>query len=266
MRYLIKRMNNAFSRGGLSYLIVKLLDQIGKPFGINFESFLFKFKHDEYFKDKDLINANIKNKFDEIYNSNYWSSEESVSGNGSELSYANNYIDNLADFLKKNEVKSIFDAPCGDFNWVQKVLEQRDIKYTGGDIVEKLIKKNQELYPNFYFCVFDITKDEFPNCDIWHCRDCLFHLSYNDIHKALNNFLSSNIELALITTHRSLALKNRDIDTGYFRYTDFEKPPFNFPKPNTYLKDFSYGRNFPRYVGCWDRSQIKTALEEWNMS
>ena len=76
--------------------------------------------------------------------------------------------------------------------------------------------------------------------------------------------MASDIQFALITTHRSQLLKNRDIRTGYFRYTDLERPPFNFPRPSVYLRDFRMGVNFPRYVALWDRGQIKQALAAWS--
>ena len=42
----------------------------------------------------------------------------------------------LNDLIKDFEIKSIFDAPCGDLNWMQEILKTIDINYHGSDIVE----------------------------------------------------------------------------------------------------------------------------------
>ena len=58
-----------------------------------------------------------------------------------------------------------------------------------------------------------------------------------------------------MTSHRSMILKNFDIKTGDFRYLDFEKKPFNFPKPKKRLKDFKFGE-FPKYVNLWEIEKL----------
>lgn len=64
-------------------------------------------------------------------------SDISVSGVGSQLDGSTKNIrENLYSFLKKHNIKSIFDAPCGDFWWMI-TIDLFDIKYIGGDIIEK---------------------------------------------------------------------------------------------------------------------------------
>jgi hypothetical protein len=71
----------------------------------------------------------------------------------------------------------------------------------------------------------------------------------------IHNLKKTKIKILLLTSHRSIFLKNYDIQTGDFRYLDMEKPPFNFPKPKERLKDFQFG-SFPRYVNVWEISKI----------
>tara|TARA_Y100000590_G_C15643582_1_gene985976 strand:- start:349 stop:627 length:279 start_codon:yes stop_codon:yes gene_type:complete len=59
-----------------------------------------------------------KDKFTLIYNSKYWSdplSDRSVSGYGSDSEATKNIIPALDLFIKKYNIKSILDIPCGDF-------------------------------------------------------------------------------------------------------------------------------------------------------
>jgi hypothetical protein len=60
-------------------------------------------------------------------------------------------------------IKSILDAPCGDFSWMSKV-NLRGINYVGVDIVKPLIVDLQKKYTcvDISFACLDITKDPLP--------------------------------------------------------------------------------------------------------
>ena len=53
----------------------------------------------------------------------------------------------------------MFDAPCGDFHWMRYVLDESDLDYIGGDIVEKIIENNKAYYEKNHvkFVKFDIS-------------------------------------------------------------------------------------------------------------
>ncbi|RST85175.1 class I SAM-dependent methyltransferase [Aquibium carbonis] len=201
------------------------------------------------------------NVFERIYEENLWNSNESTSGPGSELFYTAGYRQELISFLREEKVTSFFDAPCGDLNWVGEVIDSTGIEYIGGDISPTAVEQAKRRRPELDVRVFDICADQFPKADIWHCRDCLFHLSFADIRRALEHFVESDIEYALITTNKALYLRNLDIETGGCRYLDLERSPVKLPSPVRYLKDFTKGTHFPRYVGVWNRSQIATTLQ-----
>lgn len=59
---------------------------------------------------------NLKGVFSEIFKTNKWRSTESVSGAGSELKYTANLRKHLPALFEELGVKSVLDAPCGDFN------------------------------------------------------------------------------------------------------------------------------------------------------
>ncbi len=162
--------------------------------------------------------------FSEIYKiRGYWGSTDSASGPGSTLAYTANLRRHLPQLFKDFNITSVYDAPCGDFNWMRHVIEKTSITYHGADIVPAIVDKLQRRYATsrVSFRCADITLNKFPKVDLWFCRDCLFHLSNRDIILALQNFLASGTPLILTTTHLSAAVsENADIRTGGFRLID----------------------------------------------
>ncbi|MCZ6717316.1 MAG: class I SAM-dependent methyltransferase, partial [Gammaproteobacteria bacterium] len=108
----------------------------------------------------------------------------------------------------------------------------RDTQYIGVDIVAPLIAASQEKFgnENTRFVHLDIISQKLPDADLWLCRDCLFHLSYDDIFSVIGNFLNSDIRYLLTSTHPECD-RNIDIPTGHFRLLNMELPPFSFCRP-----------------------------------
>lgn len=244
---LIKKIYNK----GIFNSFLLIFEIISRKFGISLYSYI---KIEEF--DKNVITNDSNKQFSYIFSSNSWGSNESYSGKGSEYKYTLKYQSNLIDFLNVYKITSIFDAPCGDFNWMKNVVKHSGIKYQGGDIVKEIVELNNKNYKNFNFIKFDILTNSFPNSDLWHCRDCLFHFSYEDIYKTFKNFCNSKIKYALITNHNGLIFKNINIKTGGFRYLDFRKEPFYFDEPILKIKDYRLGLDFPRSVCLWKKEDI----------
>jgi hypothetical protein len=78
--------------------------------------------------------------------------------------------------------------------------------------------------------VIDITKDDLPKVDMIFCKDCLQHLSYENIFKAFENFKRSESKY-LLTTSYPLTLVNWDILNGDLRRLNLRRKPFNLPSP-----------------------------------
>jgi hypothetical protein len=239
---------------GIRLLAVRLANALGKPFGI--DPFPRAFPNDAKAESADRHAV-----FDRIYRTNFWASGESRSGLGSETGFAAAYRDRLHQCLVDIGARRWFDAPCGDLNWVLPLARDPAIEYIGGDISASLIADTQRCYPDVELRVFDVCADAFPEVDVWHCRDCLFHLPFADIRRALENFTRSAIPFALLTTHRARMHRNLDVGVGGFRYLDLERPPISLPRPKRSLKDYRLGIDFPRYVGLWEREAIARALE-----
>ena len=188
-----------------------------------------------------LSQKSIEEKFDKIYESNYWSDNQSRSGAGSSLKSTKNIRTHLPIIINKYNIKSIFDAPCGDLNWMSYILKELNIDYHGSDIVEKIIISNNEKFSNdkVTFSKKNIITDEFPNYDLMICRDLLFHFSYKNIFLFFNNFISSKIKYLLTTSNlnENKNFTNTDIVTGDYRLLDLFSEPFNFEKNYIYTFD-----------------------------
>lgn len=198
--------------------------------------------------------------FSEIYEGNLWNDVESRSGAGSTMAYTAGIRAALEDLLKRRGIGAFLDAPCGDFHWMSAV-PMPGVQYIGGDIVPALVAATAEKHAdaNRSFVTLDITRDPLPAADLWMCRDCLFHLSYADIARALQRFTESSIPLVLFTTYivppGGATFTNRNISTGDARPIDLRAPPFNFPEPVERFDDWVPPFT-PREMGLWTREQL----------
>lgn len=201
--------------------------------------------------------------FTRIYETNWWGSKESISGTGSTLAYTANLRAKLPGLFKKMLVRRVFDAPCGDFNWMRHVVRSCDIDYLGCDIVPGLIDRNSAQYQNerIHFIVANVITDEFPKADIWICRDCLIHFSFCDILATLENFARSEIDYLLTTTHiNNSGFRNLDIRTGDARVIDLFSAPFYLPIDYLDAIEDWQEPEVPRMMVLFSREQIVEAL------
>lgn len=243
-----------YDSAGATLLAKRIVNRLGRPFGIN--PFPRAFPNPTTAQIVDRADV-----FDRIYRSNFWGSGESRSGVGSEKDFSLAYLARLRSLLDQRGHRRLFDAPCGDLNWSIDLARDPSIAYAGGDISTSLIGDLRQQHPDIDLTVFDICVDPFPTADVWHCRDCLFHLPFADIRRALENFSRSSIPYALLTTHRARWLhRNLDVPLGGFRFLDLERPPIGLARPEEYLTDYRKGSEFPRYVGLWSRAAITEAL------
>ena len=200
--------------------------------------------------------GNTEARFTAIYKQNEWKNEESRSGEGSTLEYTRNIRQEIPRLIERYGFKTILDAPCGDYHWFEHVQRDQDTQYIGGDIVKPLIAANQEKFgnENTHFVQLDIISQKLPDADLWLCRDCLFHLSYDDIFSVIDNFLNSNIRYLLTSTHPDCD-RNIDIPTGHFRLLNLALPPFSFCKPILRIDDWIEGTP-ARHLALWEKKDL----------
>jgi len=108
------------------------------------------------------------------------------------------------------------------------------------DIVDSVIEQNKAKFRtsnNVSFSLLDATRDQLPtDYDLILCREVLFHLSFDDCRRVVQNVKSTNARYLLATTTAGLEV-NKDIVSGGFRNLNLEIAPFCFPMSDYRLKD-----------------------------
>jgi hypothetical protein len=206
----------------------------------------------------------VEERFTKIYQWNFWRAAESASGPGSSLLDTETLRRSLPAMFDKFGIRTMLDAPCGDFYWMKLVVAETELVYIGGDIVRPMIDQNTTSYANdrTSFIHLDITQDPLPQADLWFCRDCFFHLSLADIFSALHSFVDSGIPYIMTSTLTGVPEpKNHDILSGDFRPVDLFAVPFLFaPDVLFRVNDFAPGEASTREMCLWSREQVIASL------
>ena len=192
----------------------------------------------------------VENRFTNIYNKKVWfGNKESLSGSGSSLKTTDRLRTDLPKVLTKLKTSRLIDVGCGDFNWMR--LVDLPCNYIGLDIVEPLILENNRKYKSdgvtFMHC--NAIEDILPVGDTILCRDVVFHLSFNDGIKLLQNVQKSGAKYLITTSHSEVDV-NKDIRTGNFRRINLELAPYSLPKPIERLEDNPLEKD--RFLGVWE--------------
>ena len=195
--------------------------------------------HQRFLEDKKFFaDLNLAQRFKRIYDTNLWGAAASSSGLGSEMDATAALRAELPRLFEKLGVTSLLDAPCGDAGWINNVdLRLRTI---GVDIVPSLIENLRaraaagEIRGEYHLA--DITRDTLPRCEAILCRDCLVHLSYANIERAVANFRASGAAWLITTTFPQWQV-NRDCEDGDWRALNFERAPFNWGPPVELLNE-----------------------------
>jgi SAM-dependent methyltransferase len=190
---------------------------------------------------------------------NRWRNRETASGPGSTIEYTENLRAELPRLLEKFQIRTMLDAPCGDYNWMQ-LVERPGVQYIGGEIVPEFVEANNARYAddNTRFILCDILQDDLPPVDLWVCRDVFFHFPYADIFQTLSNLFRSEITYILSTDHPEQG-ENTDIRIGVFRPLNMMREPFCFPEPILWIDDWIDG--YPvRRMGLWDVKSLQAAV------
>ena len=111
---MIKRVLEKMKRDGLLALCISII------------KYPFQYRKRKAYK-RMLNLPNPKDRFAEIYKNNFWSSRESLSGEGSEVAQTELIRNWLIKNITKLNIKNFVDAACGDYNWMKIVVPQVDI-------------------------------------------------------------------------------------------------------------------------------------------
>lgn len=148
-----------------------------------------------------MTTTNLTEKFSYIYKTQLWSAEGKGSGPGSSMVQTVEIREQLPIIVKKYNLHSMLDCPCGAMNWMPFVLKEiekfrSNFIYTGIDIVPEVItqiKREFLQHSNWDFAVGDMTSGDFEikPYDLILSRDVFFHLPYDKIKCAVNTFSNS---------------------------------------------------------------------------
>ncbi len=163
--------------------------------------------------------------FEVIHKHNVWGSKESISGPGSTISATTTIREAIPEIVRNFNINSVLDVPCGDLNWIKHIFTSLP-QYTGIDIVSGLIDQNRKNFGSdkINFLHKNLISDQLPQADLILCRDCLPHLTLEQIRLSLMNFVNSKSKY-LFTTTFPLNPINRDIQTGQWSILTFKPPP-----------------------------------------
>ena len=172
-----------------------------------------------------------------IYKTNHWNKYEKVDKNNLLVSgpgslpgsvQTKNIIDNLDLFIKKNNIQSMLDMPCGDFSWMQDLIKKNNsINYTGYDIVEDIISYNNKKYSKnnvSFFCKDIINEKNFDNFDLIFIRDFFIHIDNASIDVLLKNIKSSKVRFLACSNNNNEF--NKNIVIGQHRKVNLTIEPF----------------------------------------
>lgn len=211
--------------------------------------------------------------FRKVFEDNVWNDAESRSGEGSNLAATVRVRSDLPAALRYYGIRSILDAPCGDFVWM-KLVDLGQTAYIGGDIVPQIVATNSALYSrdDRRFSVIDIVEDDLPDVDLIFCRDCLIHFSNDLILRTLRNMARSSARFVMLTHDVSLhryagvGWKNIDLDRATdggvnfeFRPLNLTLPPFNLPPPVFVITEGQWDNG--KVMAMWTTDQIRSALD-----
>lgn len=157
-------------------------------------------------------------------------------------------------------IRILFDAPCGDCNWVAET-DLDGIAYIGWDnepshVIRAAAAMERSNALSVHVVVADVLGAPYPRADALLARDFYQHFPTVDVFAALRRFVDSGIHWLFATSHHSD--ENEDIPTaGMFRALDFSKAPFLFPAP---AYSFPDPPGSQRILGAWPRQDVEKAL------
>lgn len=193
-----------------------------------------------------------------------WGDGESISGPGSSLDATTEIRDLLPGLLNELGVRSLLDLPCGDFHWMQNV-DLPGVQYIGADVVRTIIDDNRSRFPDRDFRQLDLITENLPTVDAIFCRDCLVHLPYHGIGKALQRIVDSGADW-LITTHFP-GRTNHNIPMGSWRPLDLTAAPFHLPPPVRIINEGCVegdGGYADKSLGVWRIEDIRSRVNDLN--
>lgn len=167
------------------------------------------------------------------FHANRASSEECMSGYLSDLANTAALRKSFEAILKDYDIKTVFDAGCGDYHWIKNVPGMEKVEYTGVDLIEEVIEANKKKTAgnaNVRFVVADLANPDYvmdKAYDLVILRDVVQFQPLRDSLQMMKTIEKSGSKYIFTTFHRGTKFNN---DAGYNgnMFADVMISPFNF--------------------------------------
>jgi SAM-dependent methyltransferase len=169
--------------------------------------------------------ATMTSAFSRVYAQDIW---EGGSGRGSTAENTVAYRAFLEQFLRDQDVKSVVDLGCGDWQFSQHV-DWQGADYHGVDTVPAVVQENKRRFGHrARFSHLDISQEALPSADLVLIKDVLQHWPTRTIRDFLPRL--KTYRWAIITNcGLSGPTLNGDIAMTGYRPLDLRQPPFGLP-------------------------------------
>lgn len=181
----------------------------------------------------DSGSAATQEAFENIYKDARWARNDAglgTSGTGSTLAATFVYRMFLTKFMKDNDIHSVVDAGCGDWEF-SSAIDWTGIDYKGYDITREVIARDTKAYakPGIQFFHGDIVEMDLPPADLLVSKHVLQHLPSAMVAKFLEKQVPKYKHVLLTNgiDKNNFTGNNGDIKPGEYRTLDVTAPPFN---------------------------------------
>ena len=172
----------------------------------------------------------MEHKFSNIYSKNIWGSG---SGSGSNFSYANKFfLKELRTIIDNNNIKTIADCGCGDFEIMKHFHFKSDEIYDGLDCVDFLIANHNEQYStdNIGFIHKDVSVEVPSGYDLVILKDVLQHWDDNIIMDKFMEILQNNKYVYCINGYKFTRKTSKNNWTNRVLDKKYSYHPIDFTK------------------------------------
>lgn len=190
-----------------------------------------------YYKPVVIVENHVNNHekaFTRIYKNKLWGTDH-PNGFGSLDHYTENDRRALLTIINKYNIKTMLDVPCGTVSWINLVLKESDIDYSGMDIVKEQIIENKKRYPEYKFIHGDMTETRIGKYDLVFSKEGTQHITEKATLRFLDNLKKSGSTYACLTHYEipqnsddnaHLTDKIPDLESGAYREQNFLLPPY----------------------------------------
>ena len=173
-------------------------------------------------------NINNIEVFTNIYKNKVWGDSGDTfllgsSGQGSSIEATDEYYNPfIKKFIEENNIKTVVDLGCGDWQSSYKIYDNTDVVYYGYDAYENLVTTLNNRYSdneNYTFSFLDVVNDldKVKDGDLYIIKDVLQHLNYDSIYTLLDNIIKTKKTKYILITNDTSNDNYLDIPNGGYR-------------------------------------------------